>query len=34
MYRNTYAQIDVGNLQNNVKEIVRKYPEYDYYLQL
>lgn len=31
MYRNTYAQIDVGNLQNNVKEIVRKYPEYDYY---
>lgn len=31
MYRNTYAQIDVGNLQKNVKEIVKKYPEYDYY---
>ncbi len=31
MYRNTYAQIDVGNIQNNVKTIVIKYPEYDYY---
>ncbi len=31
MYRNTYVEINIDNLQNNVKEIVRKYPEYDYY---
>lgn len=31
MYRNTYAQIDVGNIQKNIREIVKKYPEYDYY---
>ena len=31
MYRNTYAEININNLQNNVKEVVRKYPEYDYY---
>lgn len=31
MYRNTYAEINVGNLQHNVKEILNKYPEYQYY---
>ena len=31
MYRNTYVEINIDNLQNNVKEIVKKYPEYDYY---
>ncbi len=31
MYRNTYALIDVGNIQKNIKEIIKKYPEYDYY---
>lgn len=31
MYRNTYAEINIDNLQNNVKQIVKKYPEYDYY---
>lgn len=31
MYRNTYIEINVDNLQNNVKEIIEKYPEYDYY---
>ena len=31
MYRNTYAEINIDNLQNNVKQIIRKYPEYDYY---
>ena len=31
MYRNTYAEININNLQNNVKQIVKKYPEYDYY---
>ena len=31
MYRNTYAEINIDNLQNNVKQIIKKYPEYDYY---
>ncbi|MCI9177343.1 MAG: alanine racemase, partial [Clostridia bacterium] len=31
MYRNTYIEINVDNLQNNVKEIIKKYPEYEYY---
>lgn len=31
MYRNTYAEINIDNLQNNVKEIINKYPEYEYY---
>lgn len=31
MYRNTCIEIDVGNLQHNVKEILQKYPDYEYY---
>lgn len=31
MYRNTYAEINIDNLQNNVKEIIKKYPDYQYY---
>ena len=31
MYRNTYAEINIDNLQNNVREIIKKYPEYEYY---
>ncbi len=31
MYRNTYIEINIDNLQNNVKEIVSKYPNYEYY---
>ena len=31
MYRNTYVEINVDNLQHNVKEIIKKYPEYQYY---
>jgi len=31
MYRNTYIEINVDNLQENVKEIIKKYPEYKYY---
>ena len=31
MYRNAYAEINIDNLQNNVKQIIKKYPEYDYY---
>ena len=31
MYRNTYAKINIDNLEHNVKEIIKKYPEYKYY---
>ena len=31
MYRDTYIEINVDHLQNNVREIIRKYPEYQYY---
>lgn len=31
MYRNTYVEVNINNLQNNVKEIIKKYPEYKYY---
>ena len=31
MYRNTYIEININNLQHNVKEIVKKYPDYQYY---
>ena len=31
MYRNTYVEINVENLEHNVKEIIKKYPEYQYY---
>ena len=31
MYRNTYVEINVDNLEHNVKEIIKKYPEYQYY---
>lgn len=32
MYRNTYVEINIDNLQNNVKEVLNKYPEYEYYI--
>ncbi len=31
MYRNTYIEINIDNLQHNVREIIKKYPEYQYY---
>ena len=31
MYRNTFIEINVENLQNNVTEILKRYPEYQYY---
>lgn len=31
MYRNTYVEVNIDNLQHNVKEIITKYPNYDYY---
>jgi len=31
MYRNTYARIDINVLKNNIKNIKKEYPDYDYY---
>ncbi len=31
MYRNSYVEINVDNLQHNVEEIIKKYPDYQYY---
>lgn len=31
MYRNTFIEINVDNLENNVREIINKYPDYKYY---
>lgn len=31
MYRNTYAEIKVDNLEHNAKELIKKYPDYQYY---
>ncbi len=31
MYRKTYAEIDHETLTNNIKEIIKKYPDYKYY---
>lgn len=31
MYRDTYIEINIDHLQHNVKEIIQKYPEYQYY---
>lgn len=31
MYRNTFIEINVDHLQHNVKEIINKYPDYQYY---
>ena len=31
MYRNSYVEININNLQHNVEEIIKKYPDYQYY---
>lgn len=31
MYRNTYVEVNIDNLQNNVKNIIQKYSDYQYY---
>ena len=31
MYRNTYIEINVDNLQHNVEQVIKNYPEYEYY---
>lgn len=31
MYRKTYAEINHNTLTNNIKEIIKKYPDYKYY---
>ena len=32
MYRKTYVEINLDNLKNNVKNIIKKYPDYKYYI--
>lgn len=32
MYRNTYVEINVDNIKNNVKNIITKYNDYKYYI--
>ena len=31
MYRNTYVEINLGNITHNVKELIKKYNQYKYY---
>ena len=31
MYRDTFIEINIDNLQHNVKEVLNKYPDYKYY---
>ena len=31
MYRNSYIEINVNHLRHNVEEIIKKYPDYQYY---
>lgn len=31
MYRNTYVEIDLQNIEKNVKKIIKKYSEYEYF---
>lgn len=32
MYRNTYAEINLNNIKNNVKKIIKTYNDYKYYI--
>ncbi len=32
MYRKTYVEINLDNISNNVKNIIKKYPNYKYYI--
>lgn len=32
MYRKTYVEINVDNIQNNIKNIIKKYNDYKYYI--
>lgn len=31
MYRNTYVEINLDNIENNIEKIIKKYNNYDYY---
>lgn len=31
MYRNTYVEVNLGNIRDNVKTLINKYRDYDYY---
>ena len=32
MYRKTYVEVNVDNIQNNIKNILKEYPNYKYYI--
>lgn len=32
MYRKTYVEINLDNISNNIKNIIKKYPDYKYYI--
>lgn len=32
MYRNTYVEVNVDHIKNNIEEIKKEYPEYTYYI--
>ena len=32
MYRHTYVEINLNNISDNIKNIIKKYPDYKYYI--
>ena len=34
MYRNTYVEINLQNIEKNVKKIIKKYSDYEYFFQI
>ena len=34
MYRNTYAKINLNNINNDIQKIINYYPDYDYYFDV
>ena len=34
MYRKTYVEVDLDNIGNNVKNIIKKYNDYKYYIAM
>ena len=32
MYRKTFVEVNLDNISNNVKNIIKKYPDYKYYI--
>ena len=32
MYRKTYVEVNLNNIKNNVKKLINKYSDYEYYI--